>query len=180
MPRLRYLALEDLAPADRDLLARPIHLYRAMANAPGLTRAFLGLANQIRHRSRLDPRLRDLAILQVAWVLRSAYEWSHHIRIGRDFGVTEADLRLVAQGGAATEPAVAAVLQAAREIAEGDGTLPDGTLAALRAHLAEDAVTELLLVSAFYVGVARFLRAADIGVEPDYQAELDAFPFPGG
>lgn len=179
MAHLRYLTAEELDPADRDVLVRPVHLYRAMANAPGIARAFLGLANEIRHRSRLDPRLREMAILRIAWITRSAYEWSHHVKIGRDFGVSDADIALamapVAAGGAE-----GAVLRAASEIAEGDGTLPEASLAALRAHLAEDALTELLLIAALYVGLARFIRAAAIGVEPDYEPELRAFPLPGG
>ena len=35
MARLPYLHPADLKPEDRDLLVRPVHLYRAMANAPG-------------------------------------------------------------------------------------------------------------------------------------------------
>ncbi len=181
MAQLRYLTTDDLDEADRDLLARPIHLYRAMVNAPGITRAFLGLANEIRHRSRLDPRLRELVILRVAWITRSAYEWSHHVRIGRDFGVTDADVRRTMHPTAAlADGADAAVLRAAGEIAEGDGQLSDATWAALRAHLAADAVTELLLTASLYVGLARFIRAAAIDVEQDYQAELAAFPLPTG
>lgn len=178
MARLRYLTAEDLPEQDRAVLARPVHLYRAMANAPGIARAFLDLANEIRHRSRLDPRLRELVILQVAWITRSDYEWSHHVRIGRDFGVTEADLRIVMGEAPVPDGAVRAVLQAAREIAQGDGSLTEASFAALRASLAEDALTELLLIAGLYVGLARFIRAAGIGVEPDYQAELDAFPLP--
>lgn len=181
MAHLRYLTPEELDAADRDLLVRPVHLYRAMVNAPGITRAFLALANQIRHRSRLDARLRELVILRVAWITRSAYEWSHHVRIGRDFGVTDADFGVVMQPETAPAgSAEAAVLRAASEIAEGDGTLAEGTLALLHAHLAEDALTELLLTTSLYVGLARFIRAAGIEVEADYEAELAAFPLPPG
>ncbi|PWS34590.1 carboxymuconolactone decarboxylase family protein [Falsiroseomonas bella] len=179
MAQLRYLNPEDLDPADRDVLVRPVNLYRAMANAPGIARAFLGLANEIRHRSRLDPRLREIAILRIAWLTRSAYEWSHHVKIGRDFGVTDSDVALAMDPATATG-AEGAVLRAATGIAEGDGTLPEATLAGLRGHLAEDALTELLLIAALYVGLARFIRAAAIEVEPDYEPELHAFPLPAG
>jgi alkylhydroperoxidase family enzyme len=177
LAQLRYLNPEDLAPVDRDVLVRPVNLYRAMANAPGIARAFLGLANEIRHRSRLDPRLREIVILRIAWITRSAYEWSHHVKIGRDFGVTDSDMALVMDPAAATG-AEGAVVRAASIIAAGDGTLPEPALAALRAHLTEDALTELLLIAALYVGLARFIRAAGIEVEPDYEAELRTFPLP--
>ncbi|WP_372617533.1 carboxymuconolactone decarboxylase family protein [Falsiroseomonas sp.] len=178
MARLTYRSAEELDPADRELLARPVHLYRAMVNSPGITRAFLGLANHIRHDSRLDPRLRELAILQVAWTARSAYEWSHHVRIGRQFGVSDADLRAIVAGAPdRLDPAGAEVLRAAEAITL-RGDLPDEAVAALRRHLDEAALTELLLIAAFYVGLSRFLTVARIEVEPDYMAELREFPLP--
>ena len=50
-------------------------------------------AQFIRFGSKLDPRLRELAILQVGWLARSPYEWSHHVKLGHDFGVTDDDIR---------------------------------------------------------------------------------------
>ena len=109
MARLPYLDRSDLAPEDADLLARNINLHRMLAHNPGAARAFSGLGQYIRHCTALDPRLRELAILQVGWLARSAYEWSHHIKIGRDFGVSDADIEaLVAESRGETtalEPA---------------------------------------------------------------------------
>ena len=59
MARLPYLDASDLAPEHRDLLARPINLYRALVHSPEALRSFSGLGHFIRHKSRLDPRLRD-------------------------------------------------------------------------------------------------------------------------
>jgi alkylhydroperoxidase family enzyme len=180
MARLPYLDASELAAEDRPLLVRPVNLYRAMVNSPGMTRAFLGLANHIRHASALDGRLRELAILQMGWVARSPYEWSHHLAIGRDFGVTDADIAAIAvesRGEASgLEPAARAVLRAAREMAEGD--LSTEGFAALEAHLDAACITDLLVIIAFYAGVVRFLAAARIEVEPDYQRHLDRFPLP--
>jgi alkylhydroperoxidase family enzyme len=180
MARLPYLDAEHLAPEDRPLLVRPVNLYRAMVNSPGMTRAFLGLANHIRHASVLDGRLRELAILQMGWVARSPYEWSHHIAISRDFGVTDADIAAIAVESrgdrSALEPAARAVLRAAREMAGGD--LSAEAFAALDEHLDAAGVTDLLVVIAFYAGVVRFLAAAGIEVEPEYQPHLDRFPLP--
>ena len=179
MARLPYLQPADLKPEDRDLLVRPVHLYRAMANAPGITRAFLGLANQIRHDSRLDARLREIAILQVAWTTRSAYEWSHHVKIGRNFGVTDSDIRAVTQDeDSALEPKARLVRGAALGIAR-DGDLDDAAVAALRDVLDQAELTELLLVSSIYVGLARFLHVTRVEVEEDYMPELRDFPLPG-
>jgi hypothetical protein len=68
MARLPYLDRDDLAPEHRDLLARDINLNRALVHSPDAARAFGGLAHFIRHGSRLDARLRELAILQVGYL----------------------------------------------------------------------------------------------------------------
>ena len=89
MARVPYLELSDLAPEDQDLLKRPISLFKALVNSPKAARAFSGLGGYIRYGSKLDPRLRELAILQVGWLARSPYEWSHHVKLGHDFGVSD-------------------------------------------------------------------------------------------
>ena len=93
MARVPYLSKADLAEADQELLNRPIALNRALVNSPAAARAFSGLGGFIRYGSKLDPRLRELAILQVGWLARSPYEWSHHVKIGHDFGVSDADVQ---------------------------------------------------------------------------------------
>ena len=57
-------------------------------------------------RAQLDARLRELAILQVGWIAQSPYEWSHHVKIGYEFGVTDEDIKgLIAEtDGQAVEP----------------------------------------------------------------------------
>ena len=67
-----------------------------MAHSPNGARAFHGLGEFIRHQSRLDPRLRELAILQVGYLTKSVYEYTHHIKIGRGFGVSDDDIRALA------------------------------------------------------------------------------------
>ena len=118
MARLPYLDPSDLKSELKDLLARPINLYRALAHSPEALRAFSNLGYFIRRKSVLDPRLREMAILQVGYLARSPYEYSHHIEIGRHFGVSDADIRAIideTEGRPTTlEPLAKAVLRAAR------------------------------------------------------------------
>jgi alkylhydroperoxidase family enzyme len=93
MARLPYLDWSDLKPEDQDLLKRNINLYRVLVHSPNALRAFGTLGNFIRHKSRLDPRLREMAILQVGYLERSPYEYSHHVEIGRKFATTSAPSR---------------------------------------------------------------------------------------
>ncbi|MDF1721238.1 MAG: hypothetical protein P1U65_11235 [Minwuia sp.] len=72
MARVRYLTKDDLADADKSLLDRDINLFRAFAHNPKAARAFSHLGGHIRFGSDLDGRLRELAILQVGYLARSA------------------------------------------------------------------------------------------------------------
>jgi len=127
MARVPYLDQADLSPQNRDLLARNINLYRALAHSPEAARNFMNVGRYIRYHSQLDPRLREMAILQVGYVTRSPYEYSHHIKIGRDFGVTDNDIRAIeaeTRGEKTDLPDLArAILRAARELAFGGVTV---------------------------------------------------------
>jgi len=181
MARLPYLDKSDLAPEHQDLLARNINLVRALAHSPDGARAFAALAAFIRFKSRLDPRLREMAILQVGCLTRSPYEYSHHVKIGREFGVSDGDLRALAEETAgrhsALEPLAKAVLRAAREMTR-DLAISDPTFAALRAELDNECLVDLVMTIAVYNGVVRLLATLQIDVEPEYQHYLEEFPLP--
>src|SRR5262249_58585900 len=71
---------------------RTTTLPKLWVNRPGRARASSALGGYIRHKSKLNPRLRELAILQVGWLEKSEYEFTHHVKIGKEFGVTDDDI----------------------------------------------------------------------------------------
>lgn len=181
MARVPYLEPSDLAEADRDLLKRPIWLFKALVNSPNAARAFHGLGNYIRYGSKLDMRLRELAILQVGWLAKSPYEWSHHVKLGLDFGVSEADIQALIDDTAGKPTSLDAnarlVLRAAREMTA-DGEMTAETFAKAQAAFGNEQVVDLTITIAFYCAVVRVLGTLKIDVEPDYQPYLDRFPLP--
>ena len=68
MARLPYLEADQVAPEYRDMLKRNTNLHKLLVNSPDMARAFNGVGGFIRFKSKLDPRLRELAILQVGWM----------------------------------------------------------------------------------------------------------------
>ena len=92
MARLPYLEADQVAPEYRDMLKRNTNLHKLLVNSPDMARAFSGVGGYIRFKSKLDPRLRELAILQVGWLEKSEYEFTHHVKIGKEFGVTDEDI----------------------------------------------------------------------------------------
>jgi alkylhydroperoxidase family enzyme len=141
------------------------------------------LARFIRDGSRLDPRLRELAILQVSYLTRSAWGFSHHVRIGREIGLADAEIGAVADetGGRPTalDPLAKAVLRAAREMTQDLG-LSDATFAELHRGLDNERLTDLVVTIAFYNGLVRLLAAMHVEVEDEYRSYLEEFPLPAG
>ncbi|HMO84787.1 MAG TPA: carboxymuconolactone decarboxylase family protein [Lacipirellulaceae bacterium] len=181
MARIPYLDADDLPVGDRDLLTRSINLFRVMAHSPNATRAIQDLGNFIRHRSRLDPRLRELAILQVGYLARSPYEFSHHIKIGKEFGVSDYDIKRMINenNGSETdlEPVARSVLQAAREMTL-EGKILDESFARLAKQLSNELIVDLILTISFYNGVVRLLAALEVDVENEYFSYLCDYPLP--
>jgi alkylhydroperoxidase family enzyme len=181
MARLPYRDKSDLATEDQDLLARHANIFRALVHSPNALRAFQRLGGFIRSKSRLDPRLRELAILQVGYLTRAPYEWSHHLKIGHDFGVTDDDIRALideANGRPSKlEPLAKLVLMAAREMTQ-DLAVSDATFAALRKDLDDERIVDLVVTIGFYNAVVRVLASLEVDVEPEYRRYLDQFPLP--
>jgi alkylhydroperoxidase family enzyme len=182
MARVPYLEATDLSAENQDLLMRRINLFQALVNSPNAARAFSGLGQFIRYGSKLDPRLRELAILQVGWLARSPYEWSHHVKLGHDFGVTDDDIRALIDDTAGKptqlDDMAKTVLRAAREMTT-DGAMTDATFAALQKALGNELVVDLTITIAFYTAVVRVLATLQIDVEEDYMPYLRQFPLPG-
>jgi alkylhydroperoxidase family enzyme len=181
MARVSYKTAAELSPDDQDLLGRNFNIYRALANSPKGAREFIGLTQFLRHHSRLDGRLRELAILQVGYMTSSPYEFSHHVEIAREFGVTDEDIQAIATETkgqvSGLEPLARAVLLAAREMTD-DLTITDATFDILRQELDDEGLTDLTLAIGFYNAVVRVLAALKIEVEPEFLPILEQFPLP--
>jgi alkylhydroperoxidase family enzyme len=179
MARLPYLEKSQLPAEHQDLLKREITLFKCMVHSPNAARAFQGLGGFIRHKSRLDPRLREIAILAVGWITQAPYEWSHHVKIGQEFGVSEGDIRALIDEcdgkPNALEPAAKTVIKAAREMTQ-NLAVSDATFAELKTLFDNECLTDLVITMSFYNAVVRFLGTMRIDVEPDYQPYLDKFP----
>jgi alkylhydroperoxidase family enzyme len=181
MARVPYLEMSDLSAENQDLLKRRISLTQAMVNSPNAARAFGGLGQFIRYGSKLDPRLRELAILQVGWLARSPYEWSHHVKLGHDFGVSDDDIRALIDDTAGKptqlDDMAKTVLRAAREMTT-DGAMSDATFAKLQNALGNEQIVDLTVTIGFYNAVVRVLATLRIDVEDDYMPYLRQFPLP--
>jgi alkylhydroperoxidase family enzyme len=182
LARLPYLEPDQVAEQYRDMLKRNTNLHKLLVNSPEMARAFSGLGGYIRHRSKLDPRLRELAILQVGWLEKSEYEFTHHVKIGKEFGVTDADIEgLMAETAgkpSKLEPLAKAVLRGAREMVR-DLAMSEATFSEIKKELSNEHMVDLVLTIAFYCAVVRVLATMQIDNEPYYKEVLQQYPIPG-
>src|SRR5438270_875228 len=84
--------LSELYATITDLRGSVLNLYRALANQPDALRSFMAMSRYVRNDSRLDPGLRELAILATAHALDVPYEKYHHEKVARLVGVADAKI----------------------------------------------------------------------------------------
>ncbi|MFY9957645.1 carboxymuconolactone decarboxylase family protein [Bradyrhizobium sp.] len=182
MARLPYLEADQVAPEYHDMLKRNTNLHKLLVNSPDMARAFNGVGSYIRFKSKLDPRLRELAILQVGWLEKSEYEFTHHVKIGKEFGVTDEDIAAIiieTEGiRSRLEPLARAILKGAREMAR-ELEMSMTTFAEIKRHLSNEEMVDLVLTIAFYCAVVRVLATMKIDNEPAYKEVLQQYPIPG-
>ncbi|MFM0385678.1 carboxymuconolactone decarboxylase family protein [Paraburkholderia dipogonis] len=202
MARVPYLSASNLAEEDRSLLdlsnaqrlvpilspsepaegKSPPNIYRALANSPDGLRNWSVPGRWFQRGCELPPRLRELAILQVGYVTNTPYQWSHHIQIGRNTGLSDDDIRSVIAATAGDPHGLGEVetlvLLATREITA-DRRMSEETWDKLLAHLGTPRLVDLTLLISHANAVIRVLGTLGIDVEPEFQPFLDEFPLPG-
>lgn len=179
MARVPYLHKSDVAAENRDLLEPLVTLHQALIHSPQVLRNLLGVGRQIRYLSVLNSRLRELAILQLAYIADVPYVWSHHLKRLAEDGVSEADVRALADETAGRpttlDPLTKAVLSAARQMAR-DLTVSDETFGVLSAHLTTPMLVDLVVCIGHYSGLIRVIKTLKIEVEDGYQSYLHQYP----
>lgn len=152
--------------AGRVAHTNPPNLFLTMARRPALFRGWLRFAARLMPRGRLPRRETELIILRVADLRGCAYEFEHHVRLGRRAGVTAQDVSRVqdgssAQGWTGREQA----LLHATEMLHEEHDLDDATWSRLREHLDEADAIEFLMLVGHYEMLATFLLT--LRVAPD-------------
>jgi alkylhydroperoxidase family enzyme len=173
MARLPYRDREDLPEQYRYLFdnlsrdgGRVGNLFRVLGHSPRLLHQFMRLGNDLRNHTRLEPRLRELAILTVGRATAAPYEYVHHIAIGRRAGITDEQIAglPVWERHPAFSDQDRAVMRYAEEVTR-NVRVSDEVFGAVRAFLDEEQMVELTLNVAFYNLVVRFLEPMQVELE---------------
>jgi uncharacterized peroxidase-related enzyme len=175
MARLPYVTREQLPESECDLFDHIEerfgwlnNIFRMLAYQPLLLRRLLHLAEGLRHATRLDPRLRELAILTVGRLTRCTYESVHHGALAQRLGVRPEQIeRLEAwESDSAFTAQERAIIRYASEATQ-QVAVSTTTFDALRGFLDAEQIIELVLNVAFYNMVVRIIGPLEVDLEPD-------------
>lgn len=134
---------------------------------------WLAFASQLMPFGRLDPKDRERVILRVAWNCRSRYEWGQHVAIATRVGVTDEEIRAIAEGpdAALWGPFQRSILRACDEFHR-DRMVGEDTWRALASELDDELLVELLLLVGHYEMLAGVLNTTGVRLEPHLEARL--------
>lgn len=171
-PRPASPRLPALDPATLDDETRSIvpesgfNIFRTLAHHPKLLKRWLVFGNHVLAKSTLPARDRELVILRTGWNCGAAYEFGQHTVIGRDAGVTDAEVRALTRP-LDDHPWSAddrALLEATDELHR-DQCIADATWATLRGRWDERQLLDIVFTVGQYTMVSMALNT--LGVELD-------------
>jgi len=138
--------------------------FNAMLLSPPVGAGLQGLGAAVRYGSSLSPRTREMAILLVAAHWDCLFERHAHEAVGRDVGLSNVELQLLAQEKLppTTDPAEAAALAVVDGLLR-RADLDDAEYDVARAALGERQLFELSTLVGYYATLAMQLRIFRVG-----------------
>ena len=131
---------------------------------PPLAGRFLAFNGGLLSHAVLSERWRELMVLRVAWRTRSEYEWRQHVRMAPRFGITEDEIRAVADGSGGWEAPEGHLLAAVDQLLD-DYSIEASTWDALAAHLDPAQLVEMPFVVGTYALLAMAYKS--FAMQPD-------------
>lgn len=177
-PRIEPLALGALDAAQKNALAplvgtgRILNIFRTLAHAPKALERFLQWGSYIlSKRNSLSPRDRELAILRTGFNCKSGYEWTQHVEIGIEAGLTGVEVERIKSGPDADgwEERDRAILRVVDDLTR-DFFVSDGSWAAI-SFFTDKQKMDLVFSVGQYTQVSMFLNS--FGVQLDEGQTLD-------
>ncbi len=167
-PRVEPLSDEQIDPElDQQLDGRVLNIFRTLAHHPKLIKAWLSFGTHLLSESTFPARDREIAILRVGWLCKSGYEWSQHVVIGKNAGLSDEDIDRITRGAEAEgwSAAESAVLRTTDELHE-DSFVSDASWAALCEHYSTQQLMDFVFTVGQYHLVSMALNTFGVQLEP--------------
>lgn len=142
------------------------NLWLLMMHNMRLLRGMLFFASKLMPFGKLDRRDTELAILRVAWLCRSSYEWGQHVDIGLRAGLTAEEIRRIPEGAESSDwtERQSLILQACEGMVH-NNLVDEATIEGLKKHYSHDLMIELLMLIGWYQGLAGVLNSSGIPLD---------------
>ncbi|KKW65822.1 carboxymuconolactone decarboxylase family protein [Mycolicibacterium elephantis] len=140
--------------------------FAVMVYEPMLGSILETLGGAIRFRTKLSPRLREIAILHVANAMDSEFEWWAHARVGKTVGLTSDDLDALSCGRFTGKDEEERMLATFCRMLLCEHNLTDREFADFSARLTVPVMIEVTVLVGYYQTLARLMRVFDIGLPP--------------
>jgi 4-carboxymuconolactone decarboxylase len=173
MARIQLIQQDQAAPDVKEIYdriekngARIINLYKALAHNSRVLRNHLQLGNALLSRTKLSSKLRELAILRIAKLTESDYEWAQHYPVALETGVSKAQAGAVSswQDSTLFSDEERAVLRYTDEVSQQVGVTND-TFTTLKQYLDEQCIVELTVAIGYWGMVARVLVPLQVDMD---------------
>jgi len=161
--------MESLPPEIKEAVeSMPLNVFLMTANAPASFLPLAGFARSILFESRFDPRKREIAVLRVARVTKATYEWTHHVTMARQCGVTDDEIETIRAEDTVSSLGEEENLlcRVADEISL-DVRLSDEALSQILDRYGVREATELILCVSYFNMVSRFLESTRVPLESE-------------
>jgi len=147
--------------------ARGMHVLGALAHYPALAKAFLTFNAHVAAGSALARRTRELAILRIAWLRRTEYEYVQHMVMAKGAGLTDAEIERVRQGADAAgwQGGEGEIVRAVDEIYK-SGRVADETWRRLSLRFDIQQLLDLIFAVGCYDMLATVILSLDLPLEP--------------
>jgi 4-carboxymuconolactone decarboxylase len=174
MARLPYPDPARLQPETQETLGKlpPLNIFRMLAGGEGLLRAFTRMGNYILYKTKLDPVLREIAIVRTGVLSKAHYEVFQHEAISRQIGMSERLIAAIHRGpdDPAFDDMQRLVMRYTDDIVK-NVRAADDTFNPLVAKLSVQEVEELTVTIGYYMMVSRFLETFGIEIEKDMESK---------
>ena len=143
--------------------------YAALLNNPQAAGRLATLGGYARFETSMDPRIKALAVLTAAREASGHYVWTVNQRSAKEAGVSDEIIQAIHERRAPVglEPKDAYVVQFVLELLR-QHRVSDATFEALRSHVGDAGVVDVLVVVGYYYTLAHCLQALEVEL-PDGQ-----------
>ena len=146
-----------------------INVYRTLLHSPPLAESWFEHINRVRWGTEIDGRLREIVIIRLGHLVKSAYVLRQHVpKLAAGEGMTEAECDALADWEPSElfsdpERAVLAYVDAMTR----DIVVPDAVFEPLRDHFSDRQIVELTVMVGAYISHSRVLQALEVDLETD-------------